>query len=152
MTPFIKLTSIDQDYDIGQTKLSVLKGVSLSIDETPGLTPSELRASARRLARNCGKLGLVVVDYLQLLRHETKGQGNREQEIAFISRALKGLAKELAIPVIALAQLSREVEKRSNKRPQLSDLRESGSIEQDADIVSFIYRAEKYGITVDGEI
>jgi replicative DNA helicase len=104
----------------------------------------DLNAKCRRVHSQQG-LDLVIVDYLQLLRHETKGGGgNREQEIAFISRSLKGLAKELSIPVIALAQLSREVEKRANKRPQLSDLRESGSIEQDADMVMFLYRDEYY--------
>jgi replicative DNA helicase len=103
----------------------------------------DLNAKCRRVHSQHG-LDLIVVDYLQLLRHESKGQGNREQEIAFISRSLKGLAKELSVPVIALAQLSREVEKRTNKRPQLSDLRESGSIEQDADMVMFLYRDEYY--------
>lgn len=113
------------------------------IDDTPQLSIFDLTAKCRRI-HSQGGLDMVVVDYLQLLRHETKGQGNREQEIAFISRSLKGLAKELEIPVIALAQLSREVEKRTNKRPQLSDLRESGSIEQDADMVMFLYREEYY--------
>ncbi|MBL7811654.1 MAG: replicative DNA helicase [Bacteroidetes bacterium] len=114
------------------------------IDDTPQLSIFDLNAKCRRVHSQQG-LDLVVVDYLQLLRHETKGQqGNREQEIAFISRSLKGLAKELNIPVIALAQLSREVEKRQNKRPQLSDLRESGSIEQDADMVMFLYRDQYY--------
>jgi len=124
-------------------KTALLGSSSIFIDDTPQLSIFDLTAKCRRI-HSQGGLDLVIVDYLQLLRHETKGQGNREQEIAFISRALKGLAKELSIPVIALAQLSREVEKRGNKRPQLSDLRESGSIEQDADMVMFLYRDEYY--------
>lgn len=127
------------------------KTVSLSeskifIDDSPQLNILDLTAKCRRVHSQEG-LDMIVVDYLQLLRHETKGQGNREQEIAFISRSLKGLAKELSVPVIALAQLSREVEKRNNKRPQLADLRESGSIEQDADMVMFLYRDEYYSRT-----
>ncbi len=120
------------------------------IDDTPGLGILELRAKCRRLKAE-HKIGLVVVDYLQLMHGTTQSSsGNREQEIAQISRSLKGLAKELDVPVIALSQLSRAVETRGgDKRPQLSDLRESGSIEQDADVVAFIYRAERYGITVD---
>ena len=98
------------------------------------------------------KLDMVVIDYLQLMRGEVKKNANREQEISYISRSLKGLAKDLNIPVIALAQLSRAVEIRSDKKPMLSDLRESGSLEQDADIVSFIYRPDYYGITeIDGQ-
>ena len=93
------------------------------------------------------KLDMIVIDYLQLMRGEVKNNANREQEISYISRSLKGLAKDLNIPIIALAQLSRAVEMRSDRKPMLSDLRESGSIEQDADIVSFIYRPEYYGIT-----
>jgi replicative DNA helicase len=126
------------------TKTNTLLESKIYIDDTPQLNIFDLNAKCRRVHSQHG-LDLVVVDYLQLLRHETKGgQGNREQEIAFISRSLKGLAKELSIPVIALAQLSREVEKRVNKRPQLSDLRESGSIEQDADMVMFLYRDDYY--------
>lgn len=120
------------------------------IDDTPGLGILELRAKCRRLKAE-HKIGLIVVDYLQLMHGTSQSKnGNREQEIAQISRSLKGLAKELDVPVIALSQLSRAVETRGgDKRPQLSDLRESGSIEQDADVVGFIYRAERYGITVD---
>src|SRR3954466_7767294 len=121
-----------------------LESLPLYIDDTPGLTIAALRTRARRLKRQRG-IGLVIVDYLQLLQGAGKSSGdNRVQEISEISRGLKQLAKELAVPVLALSQLSRAVESRENKRPQLSDLRESGSIEQDADIVLFVYREEYY--------
>ena len=127
-----------------------LSAAPIFIDDTPGLGILELRAKCRRLKAE-HDIGLVIVDYLQLMHGTVGGRNsNREQEIAQISRSLKSLAKELNVPVIALSQLSRAVETRGgDKRPQLSDLRESGSIEQDADVVAFIYRAERYGITVD---
>jgi replicative DNA helicase len=122
-----------------------LQSLPLYIDDTPGLTIAALRTRARRLKRQKG-IGLIVVDYLQLLQGTGKGGSNenRVQEISEISRGMKQLAKELDVPVIALSQLSRAVEQREDKRPQLSDLRESGSIEQDADIVLFIYREDYY--------
>ncbi len=121
-----------------------LESLPLYIDDTPGLTIAALRARARRLKRQKG-IGLVIVDYLQLLQGTGRnGSDNRVNEISEISRGLKTLAKELNVPVIALSQLSRAVEQREDKRPQLSDLRESGSIEQDADIVIFIYREDYY--------
>jgi replicative DNA helicase len=120
-----------------------LNDTQIYIDETPALTPVELRARARRQARMCGKLGLIVVDYLQLMSSNSQGE-NRATEISEISRNLKGLAKELNCPVIALSQLNRSLEQRPNKRPIMSDLRESGAIEQDADLILFIYRDEVY--------
>ncbi len=128
-----------------------LFNADLFIDDTPAITLMELRTKCRRL-KSDHDIGLVVVDYLQLMQGSSKDSGNREQEIASISRGLKSLAKELDVPVIALSQLSRAVEQRGgDKRPQLSDLRESGSIEQDADIVMFLYRPEYYGITTTAE-
>jgi len=121
-----------------------LEGLPLYIDDTPALSIAALRTRARRLKRQKG-IGMVIVDYLQLLQGTGRsGNDNRVQEISEISRGLKTLAKELDVPVLALSQLSRAVEQREDKRPQLSDLRESGSIEQDADIVLFIYREEYY--------
>ena len=121
-----------------------LEALPLFIDDTPALTIAALRTRARRMKR-VNKIGLIVVDYLQLLQGSGNGrESNRVQEISEISRGLKTLAKELGVPVLALSQLSRAVEQREDKRPQLSDLRESGSIEQDADIVLFVYREEYY--------
>ncbi|MCB5363963.1 replicative DNA helicase [Pusillimonas sp. CC-YST705] len=112
------------------------------IDESPALSAMEVRARARRLARQCGQLGLIIIDYLQLM--SGSGGENRATEISEISRSLKGLAKELNCPLIALSQLNRSLEQRPNKRPVMSDLRESGAIEQDADVILFIYRDEVY--------
>jgi replicative DNA helicase len=139
-----KLTQ-DQFNKLSRTAIE-LEDLPLFIDDTPGLTIGALRTRARRLKRQYG-LGLIIVDYLQLLRGtglKGKGAENRVQEISEITRGLKALAKELAIPVIALSQLSRSIESRENKRPVLSDLRESGTIEQDADMVTFVYRPEYY--------
>ena len=124
--------------------ISKLADTKIFIDDTPGVTISEIRAKCRRLASSEDGLDIVIIDYLQLIQGSSKYAGQRQQEIAEISRALKTMAMELDIPVIALAQLSRSVESRDDKRPILSDLRESGSIEQDADIVAFLYRDDYY--------
>src|SRR5713101_3067924 len=134
-----------EDFDRFVQASQKLASVPLFIDDTPALTITGLRTRARRLMRQQG-LGLIIVDYLQLLRGGGEGRGaeNRVQEISEITRGLKALAKELNVPVLALSQLSRAVENREDKRPQLADLRESGSIEQDADVVLFVFREEYY--------
>ncbi len=137
-----KLT--DEEWPRLTEAIEKLRNISLHIDESAGLTSSELRANARRLARQCGKLGLIVVDYLQLMSGSSSDGENRATELGEISRGLKMLARELQCPVIALSQLNRSVEQRPDKRPMMSDLRESGAIEQDADIIMFIYRDEYY--------
>ncbi len=140
------------DYEWQQLNMKVtpLTNAPIYIDDTPSLSVFELRAKCRRLAAE-KKISMIIIDYLQLMSGggENNKGGNREQEISHISRSLKSIAKELSIPIIALSQLSRAVESRagSSKRPQLSDLRESGAIEQDADMVMFIYRPEYYGLT-----
>jgi replicative DNA helicase len=116
----------------------------LYIDDSPALSPTEVRARARRLAREQGGLDMIVLDYIQLMQGNGGKSENRASEISEISRSLKSLAKELRIPVIALSQLNRSLEQRPNKRPIMSDLRESGAIEQDADLIVFIYRDEVY--------
>jgi replicative DNA helicase len=134
----------DEDWQKLTFAIGKLSEAPMYIDETPALTALEVRARARRLARqHGGKLGLIVLDYLQLMSGSGRGD-NRSSELGEISRGLKGLAKELQVPVIALSQLSRSVEQRPNKRPMMSDLRESGAIEQDADIIIFMYRDEYY--------
>ena len=133
----------DEDWPRLTHAIQKMNDAQLYIDETPGLNSIELRARARRLSRQCGKLGLIIIDYLQLMAANTAGE-NRATEISEISRSLKALAKELNCPVIALSQLNRSVEQRINKRPVMSDLRESGAIEQDADLILFIYRDEVY--------
>ena len=133
----------DDDWPRVASAVSMLSEAPMFIDDTPGLSPSEVRSRARRLAREQGQLGLVLIDYLQLMRLGTHSE-NRTAEISEISRSLKALAKELNAPVIALSQLNRSLEQRADRRPIMSDLRESGAIEQDADLIAFIYRDEVY--------
>ena len=134
---------IDEDWPRLTHAIQKMNDAQIFIDETPALNSIELRARARRLSRQCGRLGLIIIDYLQLMSANSSGE-NRATEISEISRNLKGLAKELNCPVIALSQLNRSLEQRPNKRPVMSDLRESGAIEQDADVILFIYRDEVY--------
>ncbi|MEZ0331606.1 MAG: replicative DNA helicase [Methylophilaceae bacterium] len=135
----------DEDWIKLTTALGRLNEAPIFIDEGAGLSSFDVRARARRLHRQCGKLGLIVVDYLQLMSAPSGRQGeNRATEISEISRSLKALAKELDVPVVALSQLNRSVEQRPDKRPVMSDLRESGAIEQDADLILFIYRDQVY--------
>ncbi|MCX8005141.1 MAG: replicative DNA helicase [Burkholderiaceae bacterium] len=134
---------LDEDWPKLTAAIQKLHEAQLYIDETPALNAIDLRARARRLHRTCGKLGLIIVDYLQLMSATSVGE-NRATEISEISRSLKALAKDLHVPVVALSQLNRTVEQRTDKRPVMSDLRESGAIEQDADVILFIYRDEVY--------
>jgi replicative DNA helicase len=135
----------DEDWPKLTAAIQKMHDAPMYIDETPALNSLELRARARRLARTCGKLGLIVIDYLQLMSGSSSSHGeNRATEISEISRSLKALAKELQVPVIALSQLNRTVEQRADKRPVMSDLRESGAIEQDADVIFALYREEFY--------
>jgi replicative DNA helicase len=134
----------NEDWKKLNEAISKLAETKIFIDDTPGMTIGEIRAKCRRLASSEKGLGIVIIDYLQLISGSARYAGNRQQEVSEISRSLKTLAMELKIPVIALAQLSRTVEGREDKRPLLSDLRESGSIEQDADIVAFLYRDDYY--------
>jgi replicative DNA helicase len=140
----------DTDFEKLGEAMGTLSEAPIYIDDTPGLTVSDMRTKARREAHQ-RKLGLVIVDYLQLMSGGSRfgGEGNRVQEISEISRGLKGIARELNVPLIALSQLSRSVESRSPQIPQLADLRESGSIEQDADVVAFIYREDYYNPETD---
>lgn len=133
----------DHEWPRLTSAISLLGETKMFIDDTPALTPTEVRSRARRLTREHGQLGLIVIDYLQLMQSPTSGD-NRVQQISDISRGLKALAKELNVPVIALSQLNRNLEQRPNKRPMMSDLRESGAIEQDADLIVFVYRDEVY--------
>lgn len=139
------------DYERLNRAAGQLSDAPLFVDDSAGLTPMEIRAKARRHQVESG-LDLVVIDYLQLMRAGQTRHGNRQEEISEISRLLKSLAKELGIPVIALSQLSRAVESREKKEPQLSDLRESGSLEQDADVVMFLYRPDRYGIGMEDQV
>ena len=133
-----------RDWDMLNSAISKLSKTNIYIDDSAGITVSEIRAKCRRLKNSGVGLGLVIIDYLQLITGSARSGGNRQQEVSEISRMLKTMALELSIPVIALSQLSRQVESREDKRPIMSDLRESGSIEQDADIVSFLYRDDYY--------
>lgn len=130
----------EDDWQKITMSIGTLSKVPIFIDDTPGISTADIRAKCRRLKQEHG-LGLIVIDYLQLIRGRG---GNREEEVSGISRALKGIARELNVPVIALSQLSRRVEQRQDKRPMMSDIRESGSIEQDADLVMFLYRDDYY--------
>lgn len=135
---------LNDDWKKVNEAMSELSEAPLYIEDTPGITISEIRAKCRRLDSQTGGLGLIVIDYLQLISGGPGYGNNRQQEVSDISRSLKTMAMELGVPVVALAQLSRNVEGRENKRPIMSDLRESGSIEQDADIVAFLYRDDYY--------
>jgi len=141
----------DEEWEKLDYRIKKLEDAKIFIDDTPAISIFELRAKCRRLKRQ-HNIDIIIIDYLQLMTGSPETKGNREQEVSNISRALKGIAKELNVPVIALSQLNRSVEIRTgSKRPQLSDLRESGAIEQDADMVIFIHRPEKYGILQDDE-
>jgi replicative DNA helicase len=132
-----------EDWPRISTAVKLFSDVPLYIDDSAGLSPTEVRARARRLVREHGDIGLIVLDYLQLMQGSRRSE-NRATEVSEISRSLKALAKELNCPIIVLSQLNRSLEQRPNKRPIMSDLRESGAIDQDADVIIFIYRDEVY--------
>lgn len=134
----------DDDWARISATVAMMSELPIYIDDSPGLSPAEVRARARRIAKEHGQIGLIMLDYLQLMQVPGYGVENRTAEISEISRSLKALAKELKVPVLALSQLNRSLEQRADKRPVMSDLRESGAIEQDADLISFIYRDEVY--------
>lgn len=134
---------IDEDWGKLTMAMGSLSNAGIYIDDTPGVRVSEIRSKCRRLKQESG-LGMIMIDYLQLIQGSANSKENRQQEVSEISRSLKALARELNVPLIALSQLSRGVEQRQDKRPMMSDLRESGSIEQDADIVGFLYRDDYY--------
>ncbi|WP_414501943.1 replicative DNA helicase [Zymobacter sp. IVIA_5232.4 C2] len=133
----------DEDWPRLTSAVNLLKDRKLYVDDTPALSPSEMRARIRRLMREAGEIGIIMIDYLQLMQVPGMSD-NRTAEISEISRSLKGMAKEFQCPVVALSQLNRSLEQRPNKRPVMSDLRESGAIEQDADVIAFVYRDEVY--------
>jgi len=134
----------DDDWPKLTAAVNMLKNKPLYIDDQPGISPNEMRTRARRIVREHGEIGMIMVDYLQLMQIKTGKSEGRTAEISEISRSLKALAKEMSCPVVALSQLNRSLEQRPNKRPVNSDLRESGAIEQDADVIMFIYRDEVY--------
>ena len=136
-------TLTDSDWDAVVEGVGIIGGSKLIIDDTPGISISELRSKCRKMKLEHG-LGMVIIDYLQLMTGSGKSSDNRQQEISEISRSLKALAREMQAPVVALSQLSRACETRTDHRPMLSDLRESGAIEQDADVVMFLYRDDYY--------
>lgn len=142
----LRTGQLDDEHWHGLTLATAkLSDATIHIDDTPGLTAMDIRTRTRRFARRYGgEIGLVVVDYIQMLSTQASAEGNRAYEVGEISRSLKNLARELNVPVIALSQLSRKVEERVNKRPMMSDLRESGSLEQDADVIMLLYRDEYY--------
>ncbi len=133
----------DDDWPRLTSAINILAEANIFIDDTPALTPIEVHSRVRRLVRDHGQLGLIVLDYIQLMESSSSGE-NRVQQISDISRSLKSLAKEMNVPVVALSQLNRNLEQRPNKRPLMSDLRESGALEQDADLIVFVYRDEVY--------
>ena len=139
----------NEDWKRFNEAISILADTNIFFHDAGGVTPSEIKAKCRRLAAQGEGLGLVIIDYLQLIDSSARYQGSRQQEVSEISRALKTMALELEVPVIALSQLSRSVEKREDKKPVLSDLRESGSIEQDADIVAALHAPEVEGMPGD---
>ena len=141
---------LDEDWPRLTHAIQKMNDAQLFIDETPALNPMELRARSRRLARQCGQLGLIVIDYLQLIEPDN-ARDPRQEQVARIARRLKGLARDLKVPVLCLAQLNRQAEGSADHRPKLSHLRESGAIEQDADVVMFIHREEYYRRGEDAE-